>query len=94
MTTPKPITKHNHPAPAWVWTETEERWIAERDAAWQAAMAAAVAAEREECAKVCEAKVGDKPADPAFGDARDAADYTEWEALTKAAAAIRSRGKA
>ena len=51
-------------------------------------------AEREECAKVCEAKVGDKPADPAFGDARDAADYTEWEALTKAAAAIRSRGKA
>ncbi len=53
MTKPKPVTKHNHPAPAWVWTDAELRWIAERDAAWQAAMASAVAAERDACAKVC-----------------------------------------
>ena len=81
-------------------TAMTERVIRERDALraeverLRVELSAAVEAEREECAKVCEAKAGDKPADPAFGDARDAADYTEWEALTKAAAAIRARNTA
>jgi hypothetical protein len=53
---PKPVTKHNHPAPAMVWTDAELRWIAARDAAWQAALSEAVAAEREACAKACDDK--------------------------------------
>ncbi len=53
MTTPKPVTRHDHPEHTWMWTDTELRWIAERDAAWQAAMGTAVAAEREECAQIC-----------------------------------------
>ena len=49
----KPVTAHDHPEHHWVWTEMELSWIAERDAQWQARLDAAVAAERERCAKVC-----------------------------------------